>query len=497
MIDVSRILLESYFKTHSFVKPDIESFNYFIEKVLSRIVKQEGVVEPEIIPQNVESFKIVFDSVRTGNPELTEADGSNRKILPTEARLRKITYAAPIYIIVKVYINDVQREEFEIQVGSMPIMLHSNNCHLNTMGRNELIDAGEDPDDPGGYFIINGTEKVLVKIEDLAPNHITVEEATIGTSPLITKIFSEFSAYKTLHSLERKKDGIFYLSFGRVKQAPLVIVMKSLGLIKDELIMRSVSGEQQYDELIINLVEMVDIKKEDDAADALAKHIGITQNRDIRIERIYQLLDRNLLPHLGNDKTCRLRKAQALAKMMKKHILAARDASVINDKDHYANKRLKLSGDLMAELFRVNLRSLISDLVYNFQRAVKRGKIPSIKVIIRQKFLTSRIYSSMATGNWPGGRKGISQRAQRLNFLDLLSHLQRVISPLSSAQENFKPRELHCTHIGRLCPIETPEGTNIGLKKNLALLASISLGVDNEEIIEMAKKFGLEEVKLE
>jgi DNA-directed RNA polymerase subunit B len=96
----------------------------------------------------------------------------------------------------------------------------------------------------------------------------------------------------------------------------------------------------------------------------------------------------------------------------------------------------------------------------------------------------------MATGNWVGGRKGIGQRIQRLNFLDTMSHLQRVVSPLSASQENFKARELHATHLGRLCPIETPEGTNIGLRKNLALLCKISHKSDEEELIKQIKTIG-------
>jgi len=108
--------------------------------------------------------------------------------------------------------------------------------------------------------------------------------------------------------------------------------------------------------------------------------------------------------------------------------------------------------------------------------------------------LTQRIYSSMATGNWVGGRKGISQRIQRLNFLETLSHLQRVVSPLSASQENFEARELHCTHLGRLCPIETPEGTNIGLRKNLSLLCSVSSEADEQEILKSLKNLGLKTV---
>ncbi len=143
----------------------------------------------------------------------------------------------------------------------------------------------------------------------------------------------------------------------------------------------------------------------------------------------------------------------------------------------------------------VNLKVLISDLLYNFQRIVKRGKFPSIKVIIRDKLLTQRIYSSMATGNWVGGRKGISQRIQRINFLDTMSHLQRVVSPLSATQENFDARELHCTHYGRLCPIETPEGTNIGLRKNLALMSNISGDSDDNQLIQSLKNLGVKVIK--
>ena len=180
--------------------------------------------------------------------------------------------------------------------------------------------------------------------------------------------------------------------------------------------------------------------------------------------------------------------------MIKRYLAASNEEIPLDDKDHYMNKRLKLSGDLLADLFRVNLKVLIGDLLYNFQRIVKRGKFPSIKVIIRDKLLTQRIYSSMATGTWVGGRKGISQRIQRLNFLETLSHLQRVVSPLSASQENFEARELHPTHLGRLCPIETPEGTNIGLRKNLSMLCSISAQSDESQVLRVMKEYGLKSI---
>ncbi|MBW2975785.1 DNA-directed RNA polymerase subunit B'' [Candidatus Woesearchaeota archaeon] len=493
MYKYSKTLIEKYFKEQSFVDSNIASFNDFIENDLKKIIEENKEIVPTIPPQNIEDFRIKLDKICVTKPEITEADGSKRNIYPSEARLRQLTYGAPIFIEVSAHINEVQRESFTTQIGNIPIMLKSKNCHLHKLSKDELIQKGEDPDDPGGYFIINGTEKVLISIEDLAPNRVLIEKKA-GPSEYVGKLFSERGSFKIPHTLEKLKDGIFYLTFTRVKRIPLIVIIKALGLLKDEDIVNFVSKDKKYDEVLINLFEFVEIKTEEEALDYIAKRIGVTQVKDIRIERMREILDKYLLPHLGIAKEDRIYKSYNLCKLMKKYIDVSRGDLEIDDKDHYMNKKLKLSGDLLGDLFRVNLKVLIGDLLYNFQRIVKRGKFPSIKVIIRDKLLTQRIYSSMATGNWVGGRKGISQRIQRLNFLESLSHLQRVVSPLSTSQENFEARELHCTHLGRLCPIETPEGTNIGLRKNLSLLCSISSGSNEEEVLKSLKEAGLKTI---
>ncbi|MBN2454015.1 DNA-directed RNA polymerase subunit B'', partial [Candidatus Woesearchaeota archaeon] len=110
-------VLKSFFSEHSFVKSDIESFNNFVENEINRIIEENRDVEPTIIPPNVDEFKIRFDNIRITKPEITEADGSKRKIYPMEARLRKLTYSAPMYITVSAHINGAQRESFETQIG--------------------------------------------------------------------------------------------------------------------------------------------------------------------------------------------------------------------------------------------------------------------------------------------------------------------------------------------------------------------------------------------
>ena len=494
MYKYSKVLIQKFFEEQSFVDSNIESFNHFIEHELNEIVEENKEIVPTIIPHNVDDYRIKLDKIWVEKPKIIEADGSERKIFPLESRLRKITYSAPVFIEVSAHINDVQRESSVIQVCNLPIMLKSKFCHLYKMPREELIKAGEDPDDPGGYFIINGTEKVIISIEDLASNRFLIEKDSVGTSEYVGKLFSERGSFKIPHTLEKLKDGIFYLTFTRVKRIPVIVIIKALGMLKDEEIIKYVSSERQYDEVMINLYEYVSIKNTDEAIDYIAKKIGITQAKDVRIQRMQEILDKYLMPHIGITSDKRIYKAYNLCKILKRYVDVSNGLLDVDDKDNYKNKRLKLSGDLLGDLFRVNIKVLIGDLLYNFQRIVKRGKFPTIKQIIRDKLLTSRVYSAMATGVWVGGRKGICQRIQRLNFLETLSHLQRVVSPLSATQENFEARQLHATHLGRLCPIETPEGTNIGLRKNLALLCTISVDAPEEEILKSLKSLGLNSI---
>jgi len=491
-------LVESHFRRKSFISSDIESYNYFIEHGLQQIIDELEYIEPAIIPEDIEELKIKFENIRVKKPKITEADGSERQIYPVEARLRNITYSATVLVDVSTHINGVQRESFTTVLCQIPVMLKSKICYLYGKNEEELAQMWEDSQDPGGYFIINGTERVLIDVEDLAPNKMFIEMPSIGTSKYVGKLFSQKGTYRIPHLIECPRSGIYELSFTRVRKIPLVIVLKALGLLQDEEVMRYISSKKDYDGVMVNLYNFSDVKTQDDALDFIAKKLKSTKPREIRIQRMQETMDKYLLPHLGTEAEDRLYKAHNLCKLWFNYLRVQNGEIQLDDKDHYMNKRLKLGGELLEELFRTNLRSLIKDLLYNFQRVVKRGKFPSIKAIIRDKLLTSNIYSSMATGNWVGGRKGISQRLQRTNHLDAVSHLQRVVSPLSPTQENFEARALHSTHLGRLCPIETPEGTNIGLRKNLSLLAEVSKGLESseeEKLMQSLRNFGLRSIR--
>ncbi len=482
MVKGYKDLITSYFREYPFVEANISSFNDFTEKGLQKISDEIGDIIPTIIPQEVESFVIKLKKIWIEKPSIIEADGSKRDVYPSEARLRNLTYSAPIFLEVSAYVDEVQRESFTTMIGKLPIMLKSKYCHLNGLKRDELIKKGEDPDDAGGYFVINGNERVMITVEDLASNKFFVEHKGTGPSEYVGRVFSEMGSYRIPHIIEQMKDGIFYLSFTRFRRIPIISVIKALGLVRDQEITKLICGQEKiYDSVLINLYDAAELKTEEDALEYLAKKIGVTQTKEIKLEKSREQLDKYLLPHLGLTPKDRIAKAYNLCKLIKRFLLVTEEEKPMSDKDHYMNKRLKLSGDMFEDLMRTNMRSLVQDILYNFQRLVKRGKFQSIKIIIRDELLSSNIKSALATGSWTGGRKGISQNIDRTNILSSYSHLLRVNSLLTSTQENFEARALHPTHWGRLCPIETPEGTSIGLRKNMALMCNVSRGELAEE----------------
>ena len=118
---------------------------------------------------------------------------------------------------------------------------------------------------------------------------------------------------------------------------------------------------------------------------------------------------------------------------------------------------------------------------YTFQKSAKRGRLPSLQSTIVADKLTSQIMGAMATGNWVGGRTGICQRLERNNRIKTLAHLRNIVSPLSSDRQHFEARDLHPTQWGRVCPIKTPEGMNIGLRTHFAMSADVSTGMTSKE----------------
>ena len=243
-----RELVDAFYKDRSLVNHQIASYNDFLEHRLQSIVGntiigQEEEMERGFIYPEIEGYKIKFGRIAIGKPAVKEADGTIRELTPMEARLRDLTYEAPLtleFIPVK---DEVEYEPEEVRIGELPIMIKSNACNLARHAleerkdhelsdeeyKKELQNIQEDPLDPGGYFISNGTERVLITVEDLAPNRVLVEKTSrYGRSVEVAKVFSQKEGYRALTVVEKKKDGMLMVSLPTTYgQIPLMILLRS------------------------------------------------------------------------------------------------------------------------------------------------------------------------------------------------------------------------------------------------------------------------------
>jgi DNA-directed RNA polymerase subunit B len=477
------LLVKKYLEQHSLVESNVRSFNDFIENKMQQIINE---INNNL---NHEEVEIRFGKVRIGNPNITEADGSITKITPVEAKLRTLTYSAPIYAEISVTYGE-NSDSSEVEIGRMPVIVRSNICNTFGMDKEKLRENYMDPLDPGGYFIINGNERIMVMTEDLAPNQPFIEE---GRKGLTLRVFSQRGPYRIPTTVTETNEGIFDMTFSRLRNIPAIVLIKALGLTKESDIARQIGRED--DSVIVNFYEFADLQTVKDAMIYIAENSGIQGTEKEILERVKQRIDAYFLPHIGLDKESRVEKAITLCKLIKQFLNAKQDKELRTDKDHYANKRVKLSGDLLSDLFRVNINILVKDIQYTLQKVAKRKKFYSVKTVAKSTLFTHRVESAIATGSWIGERTGVTQNMSKNNYLDMLSSLQRVSSMLPGEQENFMARTLHPTHYGRFCPTETPEGTEIGLRKNLALLAKISTAVkfDDKKVHKLFKDLGLNE----
>ena len=471
------LLVKKFLNSHSLIESNIVSFNNFINHRIQEIIEELNETMQE------DDIEIKLGKIKVGKPQVVEADGSSHLILPSEARIRGLTYSSPVSAEITIK-QAGQLDSQEVEIGKIPVIVKSEVCNLNGLDREHLINEYIDPKDPGGYFIINGNERVIVMAEDLAENQPFIEKSR---GNLMLRLFSKRGSYRIPISITDTKEGILEVSFSRFKNLPIIIILKSLGLIKESDIAKYIDKEN--DSLIVNLYEYANIKTDEDAMLAIAEITASTlqgTKKEI-LDRIKQRLDSYFLPHIGLKKEHRIEKAITLCKLIKHFFIAKENPDSLTDKDHYANKRVRMSGDLLADLFRINMNILLRDIKHSLQKIQKRKKFYSIKTIAKSTLFTHRIESAIATGNWIGERTGVTQNMDKTNYLAIISQLQRVSSMLPGEQENFLARTLHPTHYGRFCPIETPEGTEIGLRKNLAILARISTrtNIDDEKLIKI------------
>lgn len=527
------IVISSYFEEKGLVRQQLDSFDEFIQMSVQRIVEDSPEIELQAESQHMTSdmeeppkYTLKFEQIYLSKPTHWEKDGAPTPMMPNEARLRNLTYSAPLYVditktIHKEGVEPHVQEHGKTFIGKIPIMLRSTYCLLSNLTDRDLTELNECPLDPGGYFIINGSEKVLIAQEKMATNTVYVFSKKDSKYSYTAEIRSciEHSSRPTstmwVSMLARGSQGGKKSAIGQriiatlpyIKQEiPVMIVFRALGFVADRDILEHIIydfDDQEMMELVKPSLDEAFVVQEQNVAlnfiGTRGARPGVTKEKRIKYAR--EILQKEMLPHVGVSDFCETKKAYFLGYMVHRLLVACLGRRELDDRDHYGNKRLDLAGPLLAFLFRGLFRNLMKEVRLYSQKFIDKGKDFNLELAIKTKIITDGLKYSLATGNWGDQKKahqtraGVSQVLNRLTFASTLSHLRRLNSPIGREGKLARPRQLHNTHWGMICPAETPEGHAVGLVKNLALMAYISVGSQPSPILEFLEEWTMENLE--
>ncbi|GFO49685.1 DNA-directed RNA polymerase subunit beta, partial [Plakobranchus ocellatus] len=290
------------------------------------------------------------------------------------------------------------------------------------------------------------------------------------------------------------------------QEIPIIIVFRALGFVSDRDILEHIIYDFDDPEMMEMVKPSLDeafvIQEQNVALNfigARGARPGVTKEKRIKYAR--EILQKEMLPHVGVSEFCETKKAYFLGYMVHRLLLAALGRREVDDRDHYGNKRLDLAGPLLAFLFRGLFRNLMKEVRMFAQKFIDKSKEFNMDLAISTRIITDGLKYSLATGNWGDQKKahqaraGVSQVLNRLTFASTLSHLRRLNSPIGRDGKLARPRQLHNTQWGMICPAETPEGAAVGLVKNLALMAYISVGSQPSPILEFLEEWSMENLE--
>ena len=493
--------VKSYVDTYGLVRAQIDSFNHFLEVLLPLIIQENSDVT-SVSPCRRFTYHAQWTNVVIMPPTSKESCGFEKALTPDAARMRSLTYSSnvvcdlvhdcfdqetspPTHVFRRVYRETV--------LARVPIMLGCSACHLRDPARR----SAECPNDPLGYFLVNGSEKTLLSQEKLRTN---------TTFVFPSKSYPKYTHYaecRSCHELKLRStstlllhatppragfcDVLVELPF--VKQmVPLASMFKILGVASRDEVLELVQADD--DPLLRHTLCSIfehdaqsDMSR-DEVLDWLGREGTTEGTREKRQKFLCHILSNECLPHMAlrMDASSFRKKAHYLAHMTRRLLRVCHGACACDDRDDYQIKRVDSSGVMMGLLFRQLWRSFLKSVSAVQGRMIEKGTIGTANFgdAVVQKKITSGLKYAFSTGNWGqknrGGQTGVAQILSRMTALSAISQLRRINCPISREGRLPKPRMLHTTSYGLTCPVETPEGAACGLVKNLTLLCHLRVG---------------------
>ena len=498
--------------------------------------KEESVAVP-LGPINREyEVHLEFNNPQFKKPTIFENNGAVLPMMPNDARLRNLTYAAPLFVDINVTYVEIDNTNGGKQVvkkrlfpnvhlGKIPVMVGSEYCLLKNQSHLNPAKVGECAEDMGGYFIVQGGERVCISQERMSENRPFVfrnnRNATKELEVIEVKSIGpdndqvpKSNSVRMMYHPKNAQILLLRTTLPRMKAPiPLFIVFKALGVASDREVVRLILGPQgdsAFDSIIDeSITEASHVQTQEQAIEAMSSYIKTWSSRGSRPQMVVRdILSEELFPHIGSEDKA-YEKACFLAHITRKVLWVSTGRIPNDDRDAYPNKRVDLPGFLLANLFRTHFATmLVKDIKTYLAKEIHGGSwkatgnfeeilnISNIHKVIKSTNLEVGMKTCLATGNFgsakAGGpsKNGVSQVLNRLNYISGLSHLRRVSTPIEKTGKLIAPRKLHNTQFGYICPCETPEGHSVGVVKNMSTTAIVSIFSNPKTIYEFIMRLG-------
>ena len=511
-------LLPAFLKVRGLVRQHIDSFNYLVNDEIKKIIHAKA--NEKVTCDTDPNFYLKYTNIHVGKPSVEE-DYIVEDITPQQCRLRDMTYAAPVTVDVEytrgkeIVTRTSKNGVGGVTIGRIPLMLRSSRCVLTGKSEEELARLGECPLDPGGYFVVKGTEKVILIQEQLSKNRIIIDVDAKG----------EVGASVTSSTHERKsktsiavKHGKLYLRHNTfADEIPVLVALKAMGLESDQEAVQLVGPDPAYASLLApSLQECANhgIFTQRQALEYCGSKVraatrgshgsggggGYRQSKRNRVDEARDILAGVVLAHVPVPSYDFRQKRAYVAVMIRRILHAMVDRRAIDDKDYYGNKRLELAGQLLALLFEDCFKRLNADLKRQADAVLSKSNRATqfdILKCIRQDTLSNGLEHAISSGNWTVKRfrmerKGVTQVLSRLSFISALGMMTRITSQFEKTRKVSGPRALQPSQWGMLCPSDTPEGESCGLVKNLALMTHVTTDDEEDPLRDLAHALGVE-----
>lgn len=457
-----------------------------------------------------------YTNIHIGDPERLDYDDRKpqNEITPNECRLRDMTYAAPIRVDIKYVRGKQVIARKGIPIGRLPIMLRSSKCRLAGKNDRQMAHMNECALDPGGYFIVNGTEKVILVQEQLSKNRVIVE-ADPKKQIVSASVTSSTHERKSKSYVIMKKEKIYLQHNVLTEPMPIVIVLKAMGVQSDNEILLLVAGNDAtyQDDFAVNFEEAskLGISSQQQALEWVGQRVkmgkkqqGFGPQRRNFIQDGLEALASIVITHIPVHGLDFRPKALYVCFMVRRVLMANNDPKLVDDRDYVGNKRLELAGQLLSLLFEDLFKKFNSDLKMNIDKVLKKPNRTSefdawTHMQSHGNQITQGMNRAISTGNWnlkrfKMERAGVTHVLSRLSYISALGMMTRISSQFEKTRKVSGPRALQPSQFGMLCPSDTPEGEACGLVKNLALMTHITTNDEEEPVKKLVFVLGAEDI---